>query len=212
MKSQSHLGFWLVVFCVSFLAGPALISPNDAYTRLTTEVDAMQEVFGVRIGGMLVTTANTIHGVFQRSGVEQRLASGVHSKEDLRQARTLLSGIGEGLASIASKYLVGLLLQFYGIVIRALIVLAWITLLLPILVACIADGLYARKIRRANAVSESPTAFSLGGHAVIFMAALPMLYVALPVFVTPMFMPMWLGLTMVPLRLAISNTQPIFAS
>ena len=211
MKSQTHIGFWLLVFAVTIFLGPLFIEPRTAYDRLLSEVAATQQVFGPRIGGTLVNAANGIHGVFERAGVEEKIGTGVHSKDDLVHARQYFSFVGEAMAGAASQYVAGLLLQFYGVVMRFLIMLAWSMLLLPVIAAAVADGVYARKIHRANAMGQSPTAFAVGGHMFIVMTSVPMLYVALPVFVTPLFMPMWVGLMLLPLRLAITHTQPVFS-
>jgi hypothetical protein len=98
------------------------------------------------------------------------------------------------------------------VVLKFLIIFAWLLVLAPLFAASVVDGVCVRDLRRCIYRSEAPTPFAIGWHLVIVLSALPLLYVALPIFVTPLFMPLWALVVMVPLRLAVSHTQPILGT
>lgn len=212
MKTRTHIGFWLLVCAVAMLLAPLFIPPDMARSRLDTEVGAIQDVLGARIGNVVVGTANSVHDALARNGVTQLVQAGVHSSEELREAGRYFSGIGLFFATLGSNYAAGLGIQLYGVTLRFLIIVAWMLVLAPLFAASVVDGLCVRDLRRSLYRSEAPTSFAIGWHLVIVLSALPLLYVALPIFVTPLFMPLWALVVMVPLRLAVSHTQPMMGT
>lgn len=209
MKSQSHIGFWLLAFAVSLFASPLFISADAMYERLLNEFLAVRGIFGDRIGRWLIEATNSVHSLFVSSGVEDFFAAPVHGERDLQDAERYFSGLGKMLAATGSRYLVALLMQFYGAIMRGFVVLAWVLLLLPFLAAAIYDGINQRHVKFATLGYQNPTAFALGAHAVILIAALPVMYVVVPFSISPLFMPAWALLTAIPLCFAISHMQPV---
>lgn len=210
MKSHSHIGFWFTLALVSFLCAPMFMSASYMRERMGAEVDGVRAVFGVRIGNLIVGGANAVHGAFERIGGEKMLQSGIHTREEKATAEKYMTITGSAISYAADTYFSGLIVQVYSLTIRFLSVVAWVLLLLPFLVAAVVDGLSARAAKLSEFGYQNPTAFALGTHFVIFVSALPLIYVALPFQVTPLFMPWWALIAALPAAFAISHMQPVF--
>lgn len=210
MKSQAHIGFWLLLFAVSLLVIPLFVSADSMYQRLVVEFLAVREVFGETVGGWIVDATNSVHGLLVSTGLQDVMVGAVHNEEDRRAAERYFSGVGKLVADAGSSYITSLMMQIYSAIMRIFIVLTWMLLLLPFLGAAIIDGINQRSVKFATFGYQNPTAFSLGSHLVILIGALPFMYVVVPMMVTPLFMPMWALLTAIPLAFATSHMQPIF--
>jgi hypothetical protein len=197
---------------VFLVAGPLITPAEEAYSHLVREFIAMRQLFGERIGDMLVTTAAAIHGrILAAVGMNKALALAFSAPEDLGEARRYFSFLADLAGYVSSNYVRGSVVQLYGIVLRVLMLLVWTAILLPFLIAAAYDGITQRNIKFAEFGSQSPTAFTLGAHALIVTAAVPLLYVVLPMFVSPWFMPAWCIVAMGLLRVTFTNMQPIFS-
>ena len=210
MKGTSHIGFWMVAFFVAIFVTPIFVSADLVYARLVEEFLSVQSVFGSSVGSAIVCTTNWIHGLLVHAGLQDALTRGVHDGREMREAETYLSAIGRLGAETGSRYLVTLLMELYSVTMRLVIVGFWSLLLLPFLGAAVVDGLSWRKVKFATFGYQNPTAFSLGSHALILIAVLPLLYVVMPFAVSPMFMPIWALVAAFPMCFAISHAQPIF--
>ncbi len=93
---------------------------------------------------------------------------------------------------------------------RVTVLLAWLLILLPFVVAVIYDGFQMRHVKFANLGYQNPTAFTLGFHVTVLLCAVPLLSIVVPTYVvTPLFMPFWVIITALPFSFAIRHTQPI---
>lgn len=212
MKRSGHIGFWLLVFAVCLLAGPLITPADEGYAHLVREFLAMRQLFGERIGDMLVTAATAIHGrILSAVGMNKALTELISQPEDLGEAKQYLSFLADLASYVNSSYVKGSVVQLYSIVLRVITLLAWTAILLPFLIAAAYDGITQRNIKFAEFGSQSPTAFTLSAHALIVTAAVPLLYVVLPAFISPWFMPAWCIVAMVLLRVTFTNMQPIFS-
>jgi hypothetical protein len=210
MKSHSHIGFWFMAFLLSIFLSPMLIPADTMYDRLTGEVDSINRTFGPRVGAKLVGVANEVHAVFSRTGADDAVRKGTHSEGERAKAEKYLSVVGKLGVDLANGYFSGLSMQFYAVILRALIVLLWVLLLAPFVAAVLVDGLSQRQAKLSEFGYQSPTAFAIGTHIVIAISALPLLYVSIPMSITPLFMPFWALATALPMALAISHMQPVF--
>ena len=80
---------------------------------------------------------------------------------------------------------------------------------LLLFVAVVVDGLVIRKVKFATFGYSSPIRFSISAHSMIVVGLLPVLYLVVPLPVTPLFLPFWLLLSAVPIMTLLSNTQRI---
>lgn len=211
MKSASHIGFWLVILGLGLLVFPALISAEAMHARLVEELAAIQSVFGHRAGAFIIETSRSIYRAFLSAGLDQVVRQGIHDEADMRVAGQYFSAVGAWAAQTGSRYLASLSIQFFTCIVRAVVVIFWLVILAPFLAAAVVDGLASRKVKLATFGDQNPTAFSIGTHALIIISALPLMYIAVPWAITPMFMPLWALGAALPMALLISHSQPIFS-
>jgi hypothetical protein len=93
---------------------------------------------------------------------------------------------------------------------RVALLLDWNWLVLPFLMLAVVDGLCARGKKLTEGGHQTTGAFALGWHSVIALCALPLLYIIGPLYLSPLFMPVWALAVWFPLGIAMTNTQPIF--
>lgn len=209
MKSHSHIGFWIVTFLVSILVSPAFVTPEKIYDRLASEVVSVRSVFGEAVGDTVVTVTNRVHGMFVTTGADAAVRQGIHTEDERRQAEKYFSVIGKVTVNSMNSYFEGLSMQFYGVLLRAAIVVIWSLLLAPFMLATIVDAISARQVKLAELGYQNPTAFSLASHALIALCALPLLYIAVPMALPATFMFWWALIAALPMGFALSHMQPV---
>lgn len=172
----------------------------------------MAGVFGSSVSRKINISANAVHSaLFQSTGIQAGLDGMKHDQADLALAQKVGSGVAVYFAKEADSRIRALSVQMYSVILRCVVLLAWIMFLLPFLTAAVYDGFQMRHVKFASMGHQNPTAFSLGFHVSVLMCAVPMLSVVVPMYiVTPLFMPFWVIITALPVSFAIRHTQPIF--
>lgn len=208
MKTQSHARFWFGVLVVCMLVVPYFIPAAVQEQRINNEVDAVYALFGTKVAGWIVECSNDIHHVIaDDTGISAFLRKGMSRHDEIKKARDVASFLGEGGAVFANRFLAAMLLQIYGATLRACIVVTWLIVLAPFLLAGWVDGLGSRAVKLTSFSDINPTAFSLGLHLSLLVGVLPLFYIAVPVGISPLFMPVWAIVAMVPALLTLSHTQ-----
>lgn len=210
MKSHSHIGFWVTVFLVCLFVSPAFVSAGYAYKRLQDEVSDVQITFGQRVGGFLVSTANMLHEAIAFTGADSAVRKIVHTEDEKRKQKRYFGPVGTALAEVSDRYFESLRIQLYGVGLRALLVMTWLLMLSPFIVAVAADGVLARQAKLSELGQLNPTAFALGSHVFIALLAFPVIYIAAPIQIPASTMWWWALASAVPASFALSHTQPIF--
>lgn len=210
MNSRSHVGFWLIVFLCAIFVVPYFVRGDQMRDRLVREVDAVTGTFGDTIGQALVRQANAIYdATVVASGLRAAMDELKHTQEDYRTAERLGTRVLVEAARSADSYMQALAMQFYAVILRAAVVVAWMLMLAPFTVAVLVDGFAARAKKFETLGFQNPTAFALGFHLVVVVSAVPFLYIVAPFSVTPLFMPYWAVAAALPLSFAIQHTQPV---
>ncbi len=129
----------------------------------------------------------------------------------MKLANQVGSGVAVYFANEADSRVKAFSVQLYSVTLRIIVLLAWVVLLLPFLVAVVYDGFMMRHVKFASLGHQNPTAFSLGFHVTVILCAVPLLSLVVPTYiVTPLFMPFWALITALPFSFALRHTQPIF--
>lgn len=210
MRTTQHTGFWLVLAVLGFFAGPLLRSGPSMEAYLRIEIEETRMAMGGNLTGRALSFADAIFRQAPVHGLVTAIRKVEHTKAE-QQLGARVAGPGGAAASrLFNSYLQGLVLQAYVAAIRAAVVVFWATALAPLLVASIFDGLMQRKVKQAQFGSLRPATFSLAGMVVIPVAALPVLYLMLPVSMSPLLAPLWTALVAWPLSLLVANSQPLF--
>lgn len=210
MNSRSHIGFWLILFLAGIFVTPYLVSGDAMRTKLVRDVEDIKRVLGPRIGGIIVSAATAVYDdTVGASGLRDGLDGMTHSDSDLQLAERVGSKLTVAAAKAADKYVQSLSMQIYAVMLRTAVIVAWIVLLLPLAIAVLVDGYSARAKKFETLGFQNPTAFSMSLHLAILVSVLPLLYLVVPIPVTPLFMPYWAVVAALPLSFAITHAQPI---
>lgn len=210
MQNKQHMGFWLLLAMLAFLAGPLLRTGDSMLVYLQGEVDQTREAMGPTLGGYVVSFAD---GIFKQTPVmafTDVVGKAKHTRAERDLSASVAGPIGLASSRLYNSYLQGLILQAYVATMRLAILLFWAMFLLPFIVASVLDGLMQREIKRAEFGSIRPATFTLAGLIVIPMLALPVLYLTMPFSLSPLLAPAWAALVALPLSVLVSNSQPIF--
>jgi hypothetical protein len=151
---------------------------------------------GIFHGTLLATFAAKLEGV-------------QHTQEQQRLSEQVAGPGGALMSSLYNSYLQGLALQTYLGAVRAAIVLFWVAALAPLLLASVYDGLMQRAVKQAEFGSLRPATFTLASLAVIPLATLPLLYLTLPLGLSPLFAPLWAVSVAAPLAIFMAHSQPL---
>lgn len=212
MKSTTHIGFWIVLALVGIFVVPFLISADKLLASLQREQTSIVVVFGESFTSKITSAANTVHGlIFRSTGIQDGLNNLQHTESDIKLAKQVGSNVGAFFAMEADNRVKALSVQLYSVVLRIIVLIAWLLLLIPFVIAVIYDGFQMRHVKFASMGHQNPTAFSLGFHVTVLLCAVPLLSIVIPTYiVTPLFMPFWVIVTALPFSFAIRHTQPIF--
>lgn len=197
MTLRSHCAFWLLAFVLLALLPPLLHGPGPVRERLATEAGAIRGTFGAGASAWVFARADAAAGGRTAAGEPPR-ARGADRSWWWQAAR--------GLAAAARA----LELQLQAIVLRAVLVAAWLLVLAPFWIAVCVDGFALRARKLETLGFQNPAAFRLAMHAAIVLAALPLLYLVAPFAVTPLFMAGWSLAAALPVGFALTHVPPVF--
>jgi hypothetical protein len=211
MKSHSHISFWLASFLVSVFLIPLFTSAQSTNNRLWHERDALAGIFGEHVTGLIESTVEPVYAaVVVQSHVQDAVRASRMDEKDLKQSERVMSVAGRTVAEASNGYFAALGSHIYAVFYRGTIMFAWMVILSPFLIAALVDGLVMRRIRHIEFSAPKPTGFAIGFHVLVLMCALPLMYLSVPLAVTPLFMPMWVLFAIAPFMLMLAHTQRLF--
>jgi uncharacterized membrane protein len=207
MNTKSHIGFWLCVLLLTFIVTPVMRDGPSMESFVNTELELTQNIFGKTTGNWLQDNAAVVFKVYMPSA---SLKGKAINDKDMVTTKFMTGGAGVGVAKGFNHYIEGLVLNLFVMALRFFIFLVWFVLLLPVFIAAIVDGFVQRAIKRAEFGSIRPATYSVMSMIVIPMAMAPLMYLIIPIPVTPLISPIWAFLMILPLSTLVSNTQPLF--
>jgi len=117
----------------------------------------------------------------------------------------------EGLAPWFFEWLDDSLRTFwfvaYQAIYRLLLFSEWMPYLGILILAAVIDGLVERKIRKKNRGYANPVRYRAGIRLLIILFVVPLLYLTLPISVTPLLVPAWIFAAGAVLMLVTANAQ-----
>lgn len=200
MMHRPHLALWLLAVLVLALLPPIIGGAAPVRARLAAEAAAIRAMLPAAAAERLLGVAAAV-GVMPPQGgapAEQRSAP-APGFAPLDEAARALAAVAEALEQ-----------QRHAVTLRAVLAAAWLLVLLPLWLAVLVDGLALRARKFETLGFQNPTAFTLGLHLAIVLAALPLLYLVAPFPVTPWFMPWWSLAAALPVGFALTHAQPVF--
>lgn len=207
MNTKSHVSFWLCAFLVLFFATPVMRNGTSMEAFVTRELQLTRATFGVATSDWLQKRAAVVFSFYTPAG---SLADSRIQGEGMKRTERIVPGPGTSMTHAYNSYVQGLILNFFVVSLRFFIFGIWFLVLFPVLVAAVVDGFVQRAIKRSEFGAIRPAAFSLTSMVVIPMAMAPLIYLVLPLPVSPLISPLWALLMVFPLSAMVANSQPIF--
>lgn len=205
MKAAGHIRIWLGILLMLVFLVPLALTPEQAEKRVFEEADWAGRVFGQERFNDVATRANgAYNAVVVRSGLRKFIDSGFTSKEELNSLSPMRHQ-ESSMATVFNSYLRSLSVQLYGLFFRGSIMLEWLVFIGFFLLGAVVDGVARRKVKLSTGGLNSPVKFTWSMHLMVVIAFSPLLYLMLPVSITPLFMPYWTLIAALPLSIAITN-------
>lgn len=205
MSAFRHILFWLASLGFFLIVMPFAIPPEDTMARLANEQQAVSAIFGADTANRVTKSANAAYkSLFVETGIV-RLVSGATTTKANSSKSIFNRDLNVSAGSQVNRYLQSVLNSIYGLVFRIHVVMLWLFYVGIFLMAAAVDGNMQRKVKNATAVPISAVQYSLGLHLVIALMFAPLVYMVLPVSVTPWFMPTWAVIAALPLSRAVAN-------
>lgn len=210
MDIRTHIRVWVALFAICLFISPLLRKGESMTQFVQQEIRVTEETFGPVFSNWILTSVDALFKNSPAAGVVAVARYGVTSKE--REDR-LSQKLGKGahwMIKSANSYFTGVMLAAYVACIRLLINICWFGMLAPVLIAALMDGFAERAIKQYKFGTFRPAAFSLMAMIIVPFIFAPLLYLTIPVSISPAIIPVWVFLGCLPLSMLIANTQPIF--
>lgn len=210
MDIRTHIRIWVGLFAICLFVSPLLRKGESMHQFVEVEIKATQETFGPTFSGWILDSVDALFANSPAAAVVAVARYGTTGKDrEERIARNLGKG-AHWMVKTANSYFTGITLAAYVACMRLLINVVWFGMLAPVLIAAVIDGFAQRAIKQYVFGTIRPAAFSLMAMIIVPFVFAPLLYLTIPVSVSPTIIPIWVFLGCMPLALLIANTQPVF--
>lgn len=208
MAWKKHVLLWLIALLLGALLVPALSSSADIMRRVLREITLIEAVLGKKETAEITQSASAIYrSLFLETGLVESSKKALVSKEEQRSSEAVFGGSVTKVSDITNDYILGLSALCFASLVRIMIFGAWMPYMLPFFIAAIADGMARRQIKMVSFGYVSPVLYSLALHSMITIIFLPMLYLIVPIPLSPILIPFWALIAAIPVMAMISNTQ-----
>lgn len=202
---KSHIKLWIILLFLAALIVPALMTPDEARSRLQAELDSSVAIFGAQKVTALTESAGSVYrAVVGTLGLDRLVHSG-YVDRNAADTKIVANKLNREMSTFTNGYLETLLIQVYGVFYRGALMLHWFLYIGIFLFAAAYDGFSQRKIKQDTIQLLSPLKFSIAVNTLVAILFIPLAYLLLPANVTPWFMPTWALIAAIPLSKSISN-------
>lgn len=208
MAWKRHILVWLILLLLGAFLVPALSSSTDIMRRVLRELDLIETVLGKNETAALTRSASDVYNeLFVATGLIETTQKALVSKAEQKTSEGIFGMSTTKLSDATNDYILGLSALCFASLVRILIFGTWLPYIAPFFIAVIADGYVRRQIKMVSFGYTSPVLYSLALHSMIVMVFLPILYLIVPVPLSPILIPFWALFAAVPVMTMISNTQ-----
>lgn len=207
MNTKSHIGFWLAIFLALFLLNPLIRSGDSMRVFVSRELAMTESVFGGGSADWMKARASKVFAAFTPA---DKLTDAVVVGEGMSRTERVVSGPGAAVTRAYNGYVGRLVLNVFIVILRFFNFALWFLLLFPVFLASVVDGMMQRSIKRSEFGAIRPAAYAVTSATVIPLLFAPLVYLTVPMPVTPLVAPIWALLIILPLSAMVSNMQPIF--
>jgi len=205
MKTAGHIRIWLGILLALVFLVPVALTPDQARKRVFDEAEYAGRIFGEARYNAVAARANAAYNAMVvQSGLRKFIDQG-YTRNDELDRQAVMDKPQRSMAAMFNAYLDAMSVQLYGLFFRGSIMLEWLFFIGLFLVGAIVDGVARRKVKMATGGLNSPVKFTWAMHTMVIIIFTPLMYLMLPVEVSPMFMPYWTFVAAAPLSIAIAN-------
>lgn len=205
-----HLYLWFLFLVFGFFLLPLVQSQEVVLERIKGEVAQTDALFGnVSARDIVRQTNGYFDAMFVQTGLTALGSKGRSSDEEVERTKSS-SPLGTTMGKLAdstNSYIDALIAQGYALTLRLVLMLQWVPYIAPFAVSVAVHGLAIRKIKFDTGGMISPMVYAGGLHMMVIILLFPVLYLILPIQLTPMFVPYWLVISAIPTILVLSNIQ-----
>lgn len=206
-RANGRLGLALAALALAWLLAPLWATPQQLRDHSVALWASLQGTFGPGVGAAVQHLAVRAAQGVASSAVEAGLREATHGERGRAQARRQFAEPGEWLAQASDSYLVGVWQQLQGTVLRLLAAATWLVLLMPLLLAALADGFWARKRAARRLEPPSLLAFALARHAAALLLLSLGAWVVWPALDDAASLSWWVLAMAVALRQGVRHVQ-----
>lgn len=207
---QKHSLLWIILIVVCILGLPAISTPTDIMNRVIRELGMVESVLGKSDTRQVTSTATKIYeSLFVETGFVGTTRKAVVTEEEKTHSEEVFGQSIRNVSDRTNDYILGLSALIFASLVRTVIFVAWLPYIAPFFIAAVLDAAVSRRIKFATFGYSSPIKFSVATHALIVVVFLPILYLVVPLPVTPLFIPFWALISVVPVMLVVANTQRV---
>ncbi len=204
-----HVGLWLILVAIAMLLAPAVLPAQGVAGRVNDELGMVVSALGAGQAKRIVDAANRQYArLFAENGWVRSAAGAYVEEPPVPHADRSMPWVRR-LTNATNGYLLSLAGIGYAMLVRLNILALLAPYLAPFLLAAIIDGTIRRRIKLLSFGFVSPVALSVALHSVVALAFLPLVYLILPLPVSPVIVPFWALAAAPPLMLLAANIQRI---
>lgn len=205
-----HLYLWFLFLVFGFFLLPLVQSQEAVLDRIKGEVAQTDALFGnISARDIVRQTNRYFDAMFVQTGLAALGSKGSSSDDEVERTKSS-SPLGTTMGRLAdstNNYIDALIAQGYALTLRLVLMMQWMPYVAPFVVGVVVHGLAIRKIKFDTGGMISPMVYAGGLHMMVIILLFPILYLILPIQLTPMFMPYWLVISAIPTILVLSNIQ-----
>lgn len=204
IKALIYIAIFLLEICVTAL----IISPDFIRSELADEQQHVVNVLGPRVEHDLrEESASYFRASLVDTGVVRASYDMLVPTEDQRRRSVGMEELGGKAFVWVNDRLDAFWNSVYQMFYRICVLLAWAPAILPLALPAIVDGVMVREIKKRTYGYASPVRYHAMTHALMFLVMAIPIYVAFPIAVTPILIPIWAVMVCLCLMVFTANIQ-----
>ena len=205
-----HSLLWIILIAFCFLGLPAISTPTDIMSRVVRELAMIEKTLGQAETKKVTESATAIYTtLFIETGMVRATKKAVVTEKEKHDSEVMFGNSVRSISDKTNDYISGVSALCFAMLVRIEIFFSWLPYIAPFLIAAILDAAVSRKVKFETFGYSSPIKFAAATHIIIAIAFLPLLYLVVPLPVTPLFIPFWALISSLPLMALVSNTQRV---
>lgn len=198
----------LLVLLIEVVAVGILTSNNWLHDSIGDERDMVSNWLGRETSSDLVIKTNTYYqSLFVDTGLVKASYALIPTEEERQRSGAFTDFGRESLFPAAKERIDVMWAAIYQSIQRMTLFVLWTPYMLPLFIPAFIDGLSVRQIKKVSYGYASPVRYHTAYHFIVVLIAAIPFYLALPVAVTPLVIPLWAAAFSFAVMLMLTNLQ-----